>query len=187
MEDREIIAKFEKRDEDVLRACASQYGAYLRKIAMNILRNREDTEEVLNDTWFQAWNAIPPERPGNLLAFLSVIVRANAIDLYRKKNAGKRKHFLEAEPLSELSEIIPDPEGSTEEAVDHTLLQETINRFLKKEQRDARTVFVMRYFYMDSIMDIRDATGFSAGKIKTLLFRTRKKLKQVLTEEGYYQ
>ena len=185
MEDREIIAKFEKRDEDALKECASVHGAYLRKIAMNILRNREDAEEVLNDTWLQAWNAIPPERPANLLAFLTVIARANAIDLYRKKHSEKRKHFFEAQPLSELADIIPDTGGSTEESADRLLLQETINRFLKDEQNDARVVFVMRYFYMDSILEISEATGFSLGKVKTLLFRTRKKLKQRLTEEGY--
>lgn len=185
MEDRTIIAKFENREEDVLAECTSKYGAYLRKIAMNILRNREDAEEVLNDTWLQAWNAIPPERPANLLAFLTVIARANAIDLYRKKHSEKRKHFFEAQPLSELADIIPDTGGSTEESADRLLLQETINRFLKDEQNDARVVFVMRYFYMDSILEISEATGFSLGKVKTLLFRTRKKLKQRLTEEGY--
>ena len=186
MEDREIIAKFERRDEDALKECASVHGAYLRKIAMNILRNREDAEEVLNDTWLQAWNAIPPEKPANLLAFLTVIARANAIDLYRKKHSEKRKHFFEAQPLSEFADIIPDTGGSTEESADRLLLQETINRFLKDEQNDARVVFVMRYFYMDSILEISEATGFSLGKVKTLLFRTRKKLKQRLTEEGYF-
>lgn len=186
MEDREIIAKFEKRDEAVLKECEAQYGSYLRKIAMNILKNREDAEEVLNDTWLQAWKAIPPEKPGNLLAFLTVIARANAVDLYRKKHSEKRRHFFEAQPLSELADIIPDTGGSTEESADRLFLQETINRFLRDEQNDARVVFVMRYFYMDSLLEISEATGFSLGKIKTLLFRTRKKLKQRLTEEGYF-
>ena len=187
MEDHVIISKFENRDEEVLRDCASEYGAYLRKIAMNILRNREDAEEALNDTWLQAWNAIPQEKPGNLLAFLTVILRANAIDLYRKKHSEKRRALFEAQPLSELAEIVADTGGNTEDAVDRLLLKDTINRFLKQESRDARIVFVMRYFYMDSIPEISEATGFSPGKIKTLLFRTRKKLKKVLTEEGYFQ
>ena len=69
--------------------------------------------------------------------------------------------------------------------MDGKLLSERISRFLRQESRDVRTVFVLRYYYMDSIADIRDATGFSAAKIKTLLHRTRNKLKDVLLKEGY--
>ena len=94
MQDHEIVALYWDRNEDAIGQTNTKYGAYCRKIAMNILKNREDAEEVLNDTWLQAWKVIPPEKPGNLLAFLTVIARANAVDLYRKKHSEKRTALL---------------------------------------------------------------------------------------------
>ena len=183
MEDREIIEQFNKRDDQAIQSCERKYGAYLRKIAMNILSDRDDAEEVLNDSFYQAWNSIPPLDPQNLPAYLTSVTRANAIDLFRRNHAEKRRSLYEAQPISELSEIVS---GSLpEEIVDGKLLSERISRFLRQESRDVRTVFVLRYYYMDSIADIRDATGFSAAKIKTLLHRTRNKLKDVLLKEGY--
>ncbi|MBR6322515.1 MAG: RNA polymerase sigma factor [Lachnospiraceae bacterium] len=183
MEDREIIEKFNSRDDEAIRSCEAKYGAYLRKIAMNILLDREDTEECLNDSYLQAWNSIPPASPRNLLGFLTAVTRANAIDLYRRNHAEKRRSLFEAQPISELSEIVSD--SYPEEIVDGKMLSDEISRFLQGETKDARTVFVLRYYFMDSISDIRDATGFSAAKIKSLLFRTRNKLKDVLKKEGY--
>ena len=183
MEDQEIIEKFRNRDEGAIADCALKYGGYLRKIAMNILSDREDAEEVLNDSYYQAWNVIPPADPKNLLGFLTVILRTSAIDLYRKKNSEKRRALRESIPLSELSEIA-SPDG-VEEVVEGRQLALSINRFLREESRDARVVFVQRYYFMDSLSDISRATGFSIGKIKTLLHRTRKKLRKILEEEGY--
>ena len=185
MEDQEIIRQFNSRDEEAIRSCEQEYGRYLRKIAVNILSDRRDAEEVLSDSLLQAWNRIPPENPENLLSYLTVITRTNAIDLFRRNHAEKRRALAEAQPISEIEEIVS---GSLpEEIVDGKLLSERISRFLKGEKRDARICFVLRYFYMDSITDIRKSTGFSAARIKTLLFRTRKKLREVLEKEGYMQ
>ena len=181
--DEEIIRMFSRRDEDAVRVLGRQYGRLLRKIAMNILSDRQDAEEVLNDSLLQVWNSIPPEKPANLPAFLIAVTRANAIDLFRKKHAEKRRSLFEAQPISELTEIASD--DFTDEIVDRKLLAERIGRFLRGEKRDARVCFVLRYYYMDSVSDISKATGFSASRIKTLLFRTRNKLKKVLEKEGY--
>ena len=182
-EDEKIIRKFENRDESGLSDVTERYGAYLKKIAQNILGNREDAEEALDDSFLQVWNAIPPEKPQNLAGYLVTLTRRNAIDIYRKKYAEKRRAFTEASPISEIAEI------AAEDGVDETIsireLERTISDFLRKESRDARVVFVLRYYYMDSIADIRKETGFSAGKIKSLLFRTRNKLRIFLQEEGY--
>ena len=70
MEDVEIIRLYWARDESAIPAAAEKYGNYCASIAQNLLGNREDAEECVNDTWLRAWNAIPPQRPGILPAFL---------------------------------------------------------------------------------------------------------------------
>ena len=56
----------------------------------NILLNKEDCEECVNDTWLRAWNAMPDERPAILSAFLGAITRNLSLDRYRKLHTAKR-------------------------------------------------------------------------------------------------
>jgi RNA polymerase sigma-70 factor (ECF subfamily) len=71
-------------------AIGDKYSKYCRVIAVNILGNAQDAEEVLNDTYNRVWNAIPPQRPNNLRAFIGRITRNLAFDRLEKANAKKR-------------------------------------------------------------------------------------------------
>ena len=184
MDELELLKRLEQRDEEALNLLSEKYGAWILKIASNILSDRQDREEVLNDTLLDLWNSIPPEHPENLLAYLTVIARRKAVSLYRKTQTEKRQVLREALPLSELSELVSD--SDVEDELGRRELSRLISSFLRTERRDARIVFVLRYYYMDSVSDIRTATGFSAAKIKTLLHRTRNRLKEYLKEEGYW-
>lgn len=184
MRDQEIIALYWGRDETAIQATHQKYGNYLFTIAYHILSSREDAEESLNDAYLTVWNTIPPERPRHLPAFLSTIVRQRAIDVYRTRNRQKRRDSQYALSLEELSDCVSSS-GSPEEAVDQRLLAEAISRYLKTVSRDARDVFLGRYYFMDPIQEIAKYCGFSPSKTKSILYRTRQGLKQYLTEEGF--
>ena len=66
MEDSAIIDLYWAREERALSETDAKYGGYCRSIAHNILKNREDSEECVSDTWLHAWNAMPPQRPSIL-------------------------------------------------------------------------------------------------------------------------
>lgn len=68
-----------------------KYGKVCHKISSNILHNQQDAEECVNDAYLGIWNAIPPERPNHLLAFLCKIVRNLSIMRYHTNTAMKRK------------------------------------------------------------------------------------------------
>lgn len=70
MEDSAIIDLYWAREERALSETDAKYGGYCRSIAHNILKNREDSEECVSDTWLHAWNAMPPQRPSILSSFL---------------------------------------------------------------------------------------------------------------------
>jgi len=74
VEDTEIIDLFWKRDESAIQELQSKYYGYCYKIAWNLLENREDAQECLNDTWFAAWRQMPPHRPTVLPAFVGKII-----------------------------------------------------------------------------------------------------------------
>ena len=184
MKDQEIVELYWKRDEAAIRETKTKYKGYLYKIAYNILGNMEDCEECENETYFKTWNSIPDHRPEVLSTYVGKIIRQLSIDRYRASNRKKRQGSEYAISMEELRECVSGQE-STEQTIDAQLMAEAIDTFLLSLSKDNRVVFVNRYFYMDSIKEISDYTGFSQGKIKTILHRTRKQLRDYLCKEGF--
>ena len=186
MEDREIIDLYWQRDEAAIRESAAKYGSYCSTVARGILHSPQDTEECVNDTWFRAWNLMPDQRPQALSAFLGRITRNLALNRIKEKNRIKRGGGEAALALDELAECIPG--GSTpEEELEAKELETAIGRFVAGLSVPERNVFVLRYWYLAPIADISDRLSCSQGKIKSILFRSRKKLRVYLQKEGLWQ
>lgn len=184
MEDCMIVDLYWKRDERAIEETDKKYNRYLYKIACNILNNSEDTNESINDTYFAAWNSIPPNKPNVLSTYLGKLIRRIAIDIYRKKSRQKRKGDEYALSLSELSECVPD-DSLLEERLEAELLSEKISEFLRDQKEETRNIFVCRYYYFDSVENIARCLGISKAKVKTVLHRTRLELKKHLEKGGF--
>lgn len=184
MNDSEILKLFAERNELAIKRADEQYGNGCRKIARDILRNAEDTEEAVNDMWLRVWNSIPPVKPDNLFAFLSATVRNCALNRLEAKNAGKRGGGEIPLALEELSYCLTTGE-SVEEILDQHMLQAAVNRFLRGLSFDARTIFVERYTKLTPVSEIASKFGITESKVKVTLMRVRKKLKTYLKKEGW--
>jgi len=182
MEDRAIVALYWKRAETAILETKKQYGRLLLSISRGILRNEEDAEECENDTYLRAWDTIPPKRPEKLSAFLAKITRNLSLDCYDAKHAEKRGGGEVPLLLDELAEVIAD---ETTFPADTEDLSEVLNAFLGRLKPDARTIFLRRYWFGDSVQEISARSGFGESKIKMSLLRTRQSLKEVLEKEGY--
>ena len=184
MEDREIIDLYWMRDESAIRETERKYGVYCRAIANNFLPVPEDQEECVSDTWLRAWNAMPPQRPAKLKAFLGRITRNLAINRLRDACSQKRGGGVQHLPLEELRELTggnDDPLDQLEQA----RMSACITAFLRLLPLEKRKLFLLRYWYMESITQISDETGCSADKVRSDLYRTRKKLRNYLKKEGF--
>lgn len=184
MTDKEIVNLYWDRDEDAIRKTQQKYGAYLTKAAYNILADFEDSEECVNDTYLAAWNSMPPQQPAVLSSYLAKITRQLSIDRFRKKNAAKRYASEYAVSLEELGDTFTD--GRTpEQALNASLLDEAINRFICALPDDTQRAFVGRYYFFDSLKDIAGYCGMKESKLKSLLYRTRQHLREHLVKEGF--
>ena len=184
VDDLKIINLLESRDQSALSALEEKYGKYCMKISLNILRDSSDSEENVNDTYMQVWNSIPPQKPQNLMAFIGRLSRNLALNKFKAKNAEKRNPAGGLLSLSELDECTPVGITAESEA-DVNALSRHISDFLYTQKEDARNVFVRRYFYCDGIEDIATRFSFCPSKVKSMLMRTREKLKAYLLKEGY--
>lgn len=181
MDDLRIIELYFERNEQAIKETDLKYGKLCHSIAYNILNNREDSEECVNDTYVGVWNAIPPTRPNNFIAFICRITRNLSL---------KRLEFIKREKRSadvllsfeELAAVLPDeryaPNISDED------IGRVISKFLRNEKEDAKNVFIRKYYFFDSIGEIAKRYSFTESKVKNMLFYTRNKLKDYLIKEG---
>lgn len=184
MKDNDIVALYWERNEEAIAETQRKFGAYLSKVAYNILSDFEDSKECVNDTYLAAWNSMPTNRPSILSTYLGKIVRQISIDVFRKRNTLKRYASEYAVSLDELGDGFSD--GMTPElALDAKLLDEAINRFVRELPDDARNTFIGRYYFFDSLKDVAAYCGMSESKAKSLLYRTRQSLKAYLVKEGF--
>lgn len=182
MTDEMIVDMFWQRSEKAIEETDKLYGCYFHYIANGILRCDEDSKEIVNDTYHKAWNSIPPARPISLKAFLGRITRQLALNRLEKNMAQKRGGGEFALVLDELSEVITDESEDDALAVEE--LSKHINSFLRSLPLETRRVFIRRYWHMASVSDISKDFSISESKVKSMLFRTREKLRKYLIKEG---
>ena len=188
MEDHQIVELYWKRNDTAVAESRAKYGEYCIRIALNILDNMQDAEECVNDAYLRAQESIPPTRPVKLGAYLGKITRELSLDRFKARKSAKRGNSLFQTGLDELNECVPA--GSTgfgsgfDDETEARRIGECINRFLRKQPREARDVFICRYFYSDSIGEISRRFGLTESKIHSMLRRSRQKLRKFLESEG---
>lgn len=183
MEDADIIALYWNREERAITETAAKYGGFCQRIAQNILTIREDAEECVNDTYQQAWTAMPPLRPQRLRPWLGRVVRNLALNRWRKNHAQKRYAGLES-LFSELEECIPSSE-TAERKLEEGELTQLLNRWLASLSQSDRVLFLRRYWNGESLKSLEAAYGVSHGIMAKRMYRLRGSLRETLEREGY--
>lgn len=183
MEDAQIVELYWQRQEEAIHATAAKYGAYCHTIAYNILCDREDAQECVSDTYLAAWKNMPPHRPSILSTFLGKITRRISLNRWKRMTRQKRGRGEVPLALEELSGCIPAPE-TVESTLERKELAKLLNRFLAQLPETERDVFVSRYWFLVPVKQIAEKFGFTESKVKSMLFRTREKLRRQLTQEG---
>ncbi len=184
MEDGEILALFEARSECALEELSGKYGKLCGQVAENILKNRSDAEECVNDALLASWNTIPPQRPNPLKTYVLRLVRNLAVTRYHRNTAQKRNSFYDA-ALDELAECLAAPEDA-EDRLTAGELTALLDRFLNTLKADDRVLFVRRYWYGDSVAHAAKRVGLRPGSASVRLSRLRDKLRIILHKEGYW-
>ena len=182
MDDRELIALFFERSERAVTELEKRYGASVKAIASNILKNSLDVEECVSDTYMEIWRTIPPKRPENLGAYVHTVARNTAMDRYDANTAMKRNSYYDT-ALDELEGVIASPDD-IEAQYDARELSSYINSFLEKQPYSDRYIFVRRYWYADPVSEIAKNMKLSVNAVSLRILRLRKRLRKYLEEEG---
>lgn len=184
MSDAEIVSLFQARDETAISAASRKFGKYCGTVVSGILKDPQDAEECLNDTWMRAWESIPPHQPQNLGAFLATIAKNISLNRYKDTHAKKRGGGEISLVLEELTEC--SSRSNVEEEYEHKLLVEAVNDFLRSLPKDKRDIFVLRYWFCLSTKEIAKKVGaLNKNSVSVTLLRTRKALAAYLKKRGF--
>ena len=184
MDDLEIIELYWSRSENAILATVEKYGKYCYFIAYRILEDHEDAMECVNDTYLRAWDSMPPERPDSLAAFLGKITRNLSLNRW-KQDRTKKRGGAEADLAFEELEMCIAAGQDPAESMELQALTGLINSFLFDQPERNRNIFLRRYWMLSPIKEIADFYGVSESRIKSILFRMRKKLGKLLQNEGF--
>ena len=181
-EDGKIIEMFFERSEQGIQELDRKYGKICCSLSRNIVNDRQDAEECVNDAYLGAWNSIPPVRPDPLLAYILKIVRNISLNRYYRKGAAKRSSAYTI-AMEEIEGSIADL-NTVETELDARELARIVEGFLDTLTAENRAIFMRRYWFSDSYKDIARLTGLSEKNISVRLTRIREKMRQYLMERG---
>ena len=184
MDDRQIIDLYNNRDEKAIEASNDKYGGYCYCIANNILMNVQDSQECVNDTWFNAWQVIPPQQPSCLKMFFAKITRNISLNMFNCKKRQKRGGYTAQAALDELGEVVSGGQSVEDEVISNQILS-AVNAFLSSLPERDCALFIRRYFFFDSPFTISENYGVSVGNVHKILSRVRMQLKEHLKKEGF--
>ena len=184
LDDEKIIELYWNRDESAIEQTDLKYRRYLFSVAHNMLSDKLDCEECLNDTYLGAWNAIPPSRPNVLKAFLTTIVRRTAIKRYHSNTRQSAVPCEMTVSLCELEDFLSD-ECDTDKELDAERLGQIISDFIRSLTARRRFIFMSRYYVSDTVDTIARDLNLSRSMINKELAAIRKDLKEKLESEGY--
>lgn len=183
LSDEEIIELYWQRNEDAIGATDTKYGKYLFTLAYNIVRDKMDSEECLNDTYLNTWNSIPPERPNAFQVFISKIIRNAAIDKFRERSASKRIPSELVMSYDELDECI-SAELTPELRTEMDEIARVLNEFLNSLSNDEALMFICRYYYSDPVERIAKMLKTSKSTVYRDLSQLREQLRARFEKEG---
>ena len=184
MDDDKIVALYWERDEKAIEETDFKYKKYLFSIAYNVVHDRLDCEECLNDTYIGAWNAMPPSKPNMLKAFLTTSTRRIDIKRY---HSNLKQSVIPSEmtvSLSELEIFLAD-DGDVDSEFDSERLGHVISDFVRSLSERRQFIFMSRYYVADPIDTIASDLSLSRSMVNKELAAIRSALKEKLESEGY--
>lgn len=184
MQDQQIIDLYNQRNEQAIVHTEKKYGSYCMSIAQSILQNMQDSEECVNDTWLHTWNSIPPAQPNNLRTYLGKITRNLSFHRYEARHRQKRGGGEVILALDEIGEVA-SPDADLSAQLEKDEFARILNAFLWSLPERECSIFIRRYYYIDSVDTIAERYSISKDAVYKILSRTRIKLRKRLEQEGY--
>ena len=179
MTDREIVIQLQAGDQSVFEELYERYSGPLFRSALVLLGNREDAEDVLQETFVACYFHIGElARPESLRLWLFQIMRRSAYRFGKKRKAET--------PNDEIDRLLDTAESKEIGPEEHTISSARFEELLFSLSVKQKEVAVLYYLEKMSVPEIAEVLDCFEGTVKSRMFAARKKLKQYLEQEKDY-
>ncbi len=171
----------EARDERALRELIERYQGPVYTMAYRMLGNAADAEDIAQRTFIRVWKAAPTYEPdARFTTWLFTIVK-NLVFNESRRRQRKPTSSLEASALQGYSAGSP-PEQAPDASLAHKELEAVVEQALGKLSPKARMAVQLRRFEEMGYEEIAHVLGMTVSATKSLLFRARRELRELLSE-----
>lgn len=184
MNERELIARLQKRDETAFEELLRQYEKKVYTLCFRMCGNSEDAEEAAQDTFLALWRGIDRFRQESSLSTWIYRLASNAcIDLLRRRKKQGSSLSLDDEELF-LDAV--DPAPHPQEAVEHREAQKLLQEGLSALPEEYRKVLILREIEGLSYTEIAESASLELGTVKSRISRGRVLLRNFLSGSGNF-
>ena len=181
-EERTLVRRLKARDESALAELYDAMAPWVLGLALRILQDHGEAEEVLSDVFVQVWARIHQHEPsrGPLVPWVLSIARNRALDALRRRRRWWRKaERWEAARRHEDDGVVPAPDPA-EASVPGWPVHQEVHAALAALPADQRRVVQLAYFEGLTHSEIARRTGQPLGTVKTRLRLAHGKLQETL-------
>lgn len=189
MEEIQLVKSARQGDEEAFRMLFEANRQKIFALAFKYTKNREDAEDILQETFIKAYHALDKfhwEENPSFSSWLYRIGINTSIDLIRKKKKMKQAN-IDSDDIERISvdEKISGPEASLQiQAV-----RERLDSALAKLTARQRMIFILRHYQQLSTQEIAEYMNCSQGSVKKQLFRAlttiKTHFKSLIPEKNY--
>jgi RNA polymerase sigma-70 factor (ECF subfamily) len=187
--DAALVRRFNSGDESAFGEIITRYRGRMLAIALSVLRNHADAEEIAQDTFVHAYRSLPRFRGDcSLAAWLHLIALNLSRNRYRyffRRHRHETCSFdstLVDDGRAEIGGLIasddPDP---AREATNREFLEQ-VTTCMGKLSAHQREILALRNLSDRTYEEISDTLGIGMGTVKSRIARARRNLRALLAE-----
>ncbi len=181
MDEKELVERARRGGRDAFRQLVERHQDDVFYLALGLLRNRDDAEDVVQDVFIRTYKTLERFRGQARLATWLYRVTLNACrDFQRRRRFATLQESLGLVPRAESRWVEERADADPERAAASGELRREVARAVERLSPAERDVFVLRQYNQLSIRETAEITGRAEGTVKNLLFRALRKLQKEL-------
>ena len=181
-----VIRRVQHGDVDAFGLLVTAYEKNVYNVALQMLGNREDAQDIAQEAFLKAYNSLSSFRgDSKFSSWLYRIVSNLCLDFKRRQGRRPSSSLTVEDDDGENVQLdIADESQSPETLLERKLTREAVRRGLAELPDEQRQILLLREIQGLSYEEIGEAMGLEAGTVKSRIFRARKKLCAFLIADG---
>lgn len=184
IDDEELVWLIARSQPEALSELYDRYSRLVFSLALNILGDQANAEDVTQDVFFRVWEKAKTyqREQAKVSTWLTSIARYRAIDILRRQGARPEGHRVGWGDLNSIG-AQPLGERKPEEMTEQSILAQKVRMAISDLPAGQQQALVLAFFQGYTHSEIAKETSMPLGTVKTRIRLAMQKLRDLLREE----